>query len=157
MSLTQSAYYDEGFIFTGSYPGIETPVFDFTLNQMDLLRFYNTGSGWSINSEYRVSSVQPYIDSTGSYYSITIDRDLNLSDTSGSSYPAKICKYIILKRLPDETNVILNYNLGTPITQDGILFPQYIDPIVRDNSGNVIKSLRQQNLLNPDTNTLIFQ
>jgi hypothetical protein len=157
MSLTQSAYYDEGFIFTGSYPGIETPVFDFTLNQMDLLRFYNTGSGWSINSEYRVSSVQPYIDSTGSYYSITIDRDLNLSDTSGSSYPAKICKYIILKRLPDETNVILNYNLGTPITQDGILFPQYIDPIVRDNSGNVIKSLRQQNLINPDTNTLIFQ
>jgi hypothetical protein len=157
MSLTQSAYYDAGFLFSGSYPGIDTPVFDFTLNQMDLLRFYNTGSGWSINSEYRVLSVQPYIDSTGSYYSITIDRDLNLSDTSGSSYPAKICKYIILKRLPDETNVILNYNLGTPITQDGVLFPQYIDPVVRDNSGNVIKSLRQQNLLDPNTNTLIFQ
>ena len=157
VSLTQSLYYGEGFLFSGSYPGIDTPVFDFTLNQMDLLRFYNTGSGWSTESEYRVVSVYPYIDSTGSYYNITIDRDLNLSDTSGSSYPAKICKYIVLKRLPDETNIILNYDLKQAITQDGILFPQYIDETVRDNSGNVIKALKQQNLIDPETNTLIFQ
>ena len=124
---------------------------------MDLLRLYNTGSGWSMESEYRVASIYPYIDSTGSYYNITLDRDLNLSDTSGSSYPSKICKYIVLKRLPDETNVILNYDLGQPITQDGILLPQYIDQSVRDNSGNVVKSLKQQNLLDTDTNTLIFQ
>ena len=158
MSLTQSLYYQEGFLFSGSYPGIDTPVFDFNLNQMDLLRFFNTGSGWSTESEYRVASIYPYVDSTGSYYNITLDRDLNLSDTSGSnSYPAKICKYIVLKRLPDETNVILNYNLKTPITQDGILFPQYIDEKVRDNSGNIVKSLKQQNLLDQDTNTIIFQ
>jgi hypothetical protein len=148
ISLTQSLYYNEGFIFNGNYQGIDTPVFDFNLNQMDLLRFYNSGSGWSTKSEYRVVSVYPYIDSTGSYYNITIDRDLNLSDTSGSvSYPAKICKYIVLKRLPDETNVILNYDLAQPITQDGLLRPQYIDETVRDNSGNVVKSLKQQNLI----------
>lgn len=147
ISLTQSLYYNEGFLFSGSYPGIETPVFDFNLDQMDLLRFYNTGSEWSTESEYRVSSIYPYIDSTGSYYNITLDRDLNLSDTSGSSYPAKICKYIVLKRLPDETNIILNYDLRQPITQDGLLFPQYIDEVVRDNSGNVVKSLKQQNLI----------
>ena len=157
ISLTQSLYYNEGFLFSGSYSGIETPVFDFNLGQMDLLRLYNTGSGWSMESEYRVASIYPYIDSTGSYYNITLDRDLNLSDTSGSSYPSKICKYIVLKRLPDETNVILNYDLGQPITQDGILLPQYIDQSVRDNSGNVVKSLKQQNLLDTDTNTLIFQ
>jgi hypothetical protein len=148
ISLTQSLYYNEGFIFNGAYPGIDTPVFDFNLNQMDLVRFFNTGSGWSTKSEYRVVSVYPYIDSTGSYYNITIDRDLNLSDTSGSvSYPAKICKYIVLKRLPDETNIILNYDLAQPITQDGLLIPQYIDETVRDNSGNVVKSLKQQNLI----------
>ena len=148
ISLTQSLYYNQGFLFSGSYPGIETPVFDFSLNQMDLLRFYNTSSQWSTESEYRVASVYPYIDSTGSYYNITLDRDLNLSDTSGStSYPAKICKYIVLKRLPDETNIILNYDLKQHITQDGLLFPQYIDKNVQDNSGNVVKALKQQNLI----------
>jgi hypothetical protein len=156
LSLTQSAYYNN-FVQTGSYPGIDVPVFPLEINQMDLIRLYNTASGFGVSSEYRVNSVYPLEDSTGSFWVFTLDRDLDPADTTSGSIPGPICKYMILKRLPDETNVILNYNLGIPITQDGILFPQYIDPEVRDNSGNVIKSLKQQNLIDPDTNTLIFQ
>jgi hypothetical protein len=156
LSLTQSAYYNN-FIQTGSYPGIDVPVFPLFINQMDLIRLHNTASGFGVSSEYRVSNVYPLEDSTGSFLAFTLDRDLDPADTTSGSIPGPICKYMILKRLPDETNVILNYNLGIPIPQDGILFPQYIDPSVRDNSGNVIKALKQQNLIDPDTNTLIFQ
>jgi hypothetical protein len=156
LSLTQSAYYNN-FIQTGSYPGIDTPVFPLELNKMDLIRLYNTSSGFSISSEYRVNSVYPLEDSTGSFWVFSIDRDLDPADTEYVEIPGKICRYIALKRLPDETNVILNYDLKIPITQDGILFPLYIDEDVRDASGNVIKSLKQQNLIDPDTNTLIFQ
>jgi hypothetical protein len=53
---------------------------------------------------------------------------------------------------------MLRYNpKDSTIVENGILFPQYIDPPVRDNSGNVIKALKQQNLIDPDTNTIIFQ
>lgn len=156
LSITQSAYYNN-FIQTGSSPGIESPVFPFSLDQMDLIKLYNTSSGFSISSEYRVDSVYPLEDSTGSFWVFTINRDLDPADTTFGTIPGPICRYIALKRLPDETNIILNYDLGTPITQDGIVFPQYIDPVVRDNSGNVIKSLRQQNLITPDANTVIFQ
>jgi hypothetical protein len=160
LSLIQSniEYYNN-FIFNGYTDAIDKPVFAFYLEQMDLIRLQNSSSEWPINSEYRVNSTSTYTDSTGSYILVNLDRDINLSDTSGSStsFPAKICNYIVLKRILDETNVILNYDLGTTIFQDGILFPEYIDSKVKDNSGNTVKSLKQQNLITSDTNTLIFE
>ena len=146
ISLTQSAYYNN-FVQTGSFPGIDTPVFPFNLNQMDLIRLYNTASGFSMDSEYRVDQVFPLEDITGSFWAFTLASDLNPADTTSGSIPGPICRYMALKRLPDETNVILNYDLKQPITQDGLLFPQYIDKTVQDNSGNVVKALKQQNLI----------
>ena len=52
------------------------------------------------------------------------------------------------KHVPDETNVMLRYNpKDQSIVENGLLFPEYIDPIVRDNAGNVVKALKQQNLI----------
>jgi hypothetical protein len=146
LSATQSANYGN-ITLNASASGMDTPVFPLELNQMDLIRLYNVSSSWSPSSEYRVDSVYQDVSASINYYWITLDRDLNPADVSGSVIPGRICKYIILKRLPDETNIILNYDLGTVITQDGTIFPQYIDPVVRDNSGNVVKALKQQNLI----------
>lgn len=158
LSISQSnAQYYNNFILQNTYSGIDTPVFPFKLDQMDMIRLYNSGSEWSTESEYRVNYVENYSDSTGSYIKVTLDRDLNLADTSGSGYPSKICKYIVLKRLPDETNVILNYDLQTSITQDGILFPQYVDEKVKNESGNIVKSLAAQNLISINGNTVIYE
>jgi hypothetical protein len=96
-----------------------------------------------------VKSVDQFNDTTGSFYIINLDRQLNPADVSGSSIPGPINKYIALKRLPDETNVILNYDLQQSITQDGLLFPQYIDAKVKENSGNTVKALKSQNLIAP--------
>jgi hypothetical protein len=65
-----------------------------------------------------------------------------------SGAPFRTCRYVIWKHVPDETNVMLKYNPKSPtLVENGLLLPQYIDPVVRDNSGNVIKALKQQNLI----------
>lgn len=147
MSTTQSIWYNN-IIFNGSYDGIDTPIFNVFVSQMDMIRLYNNPSQWVQESEYRINYMYQLSDSTGSFWVMNLDRDLNPADTE-TGIPGKIKKYMLLKRLPDETNVILNYKLESPITEDGILFPQYIDEKLKDDSGNIIKALRSQNFLPP--------
>jgi len=156
ISATQSLFYN-GFIESSTTPGIDTPVKVFSLNQMDLIRLKNNNSSWgSYNeSEYRVVEVSGpdyYTDITGAtpgnipFYKFTLDRTLNTGDTN-SGVPGYISNYIVLKRSPDETNLILAFSGSSNIVNDGLIFPQYIDPVVRENSGNVVKALKQQNLI----------
>ena len=158
LSATQSLYYG-GFTFSSPYPGIETPISLFSLNQMDLIRLYNLTSSWGNynQSEYRVKSVSygttdptftfP-IESTSSYYCfVTLDRNINPNETVSNTIPGYISRYIVLKRSPDETNLIFAFSGSSNIINDGLVFPKYIDQAVRDNSGNVVKSLKQQNLI----------
>lgn len=116
--------------------------------------------GWTEKSEYTIKSVR----TSGSVSSLTssvllveLSEPVNLAlFTSGSGTPTesftktpyRSCRYIVWKHVPDETNVILSYNPTSPtLVENGLLFPQYIDTQVRDNAGNVIKALKQQNLI----------
>jgi hypothetical protein len=175
MSATQSLYYGE-FIQTGSISGLDTPVFPFQLAQGDMIRFYDTLIGWSQNSEYRVVDVQASLQASGSngilYKYFTLDRPLNITNTDSGAFPSYISKYIVLKHIPDETNVIANFNFPTLNTQQsflinvgsqtyvnqnnaassignqyGLLIPQYLSQSVADNAGNIVKALRAQNLI----------
>jgi hypothetical protein len=160
LSLTQSFNYGN-FIFSASINestgGMDLPVFSLSGSQMDLIRLYNQTGQWTNKSEYRIKSVYSLTDVTGSFIVVDLDRNLDPGDTDSGTIPGKISKYMLLKRLPDETNVILNYDLTTAITQDGLLFPQYIEDNVKDNSGNVVKALKQQNLIQTNQNQIIFQ
>jgi hypothetical protein len=150
LSLTQSFWYSNGgFIQSGSYPGMETPVFPVQISQGDMLKLYNTASGWVREEEYFITDSFPAVDVTGSFIYMKTDRPINPSCVFGGTYPGRIKKYIINKHVPDETNVILEYSPKANITQDGLLFPQYIDKDVKDDSGNIVKALRAQNTLPP--------
>jgi len=158
ISATQSLYYG-GFTFSSASSGLETPTSNFSLSQMDLVRLYNLTSSWgSYNqSEYRVKSLyygttDQYstfpIESTSSYYYfVCLDRNINPNETATNTIPGYISRYIVLKRSPDETNLIFAFSGSSNITDDGLVFPQYINPIARENSGNVVKALKQQNLI----------
>jgi hypothetical protein len=156
LSATQSLYYG-GFIFSSASAGLETPVSNFSLSQMDLIRLYNLTSSWgSYNqSEYRVKNVYygtqdpwgTFPAETNSYYFVTLDRNINPNETAANTVPGYISRYVVLKRSPDETNLIFAFSGSSNITDDGLVFPQYIDPIARENSGNVVKALKQQNLI----------
>lgn len=136
-------------------------ILPFTLQTGDRISFYNTSSlGWDELFEYTIKSVRQsgsINNKTGSVLLAQLDTPVNLAlFTSGSSVPTesitgaqfKACRYIVWKHVPDETNVMLRYNpKDQSLIENGILFPQYIDPIVRDNAGNVVKALKQQNLI----------
>ena len=161
LGLWGEHFYYNSFIFSASINestgGMDLPVFSLSGSQMDLIRLFNQTGQWTNKSEYRIKSVYSLTDSTGSFIAVDLDRNLDPGDTDTGTIPSKISKYMLLKRLPDETNVILNYDLTTAITQDGLLFPQFIEDNVKDNSGNVVKALKQQNLIQTNQNQIIFQ
>jgi hypothetical protein len=144
----------------------------------DLVRFYNTTSSipteWSRDDEFVVKSIN-LISPTGSGFltaSMVLDRPLNVANVDSNSFPSYISKYIILKHLPDETNIIANFYLPSVNTQKsdlitvgnsvytnkssvvnsvgnqfGLIFPQYMSGSVKEEAGNAIKSLKSQNLI----------
>ena len=153
LSATQSLYYNQ-FIELNTAAGLETPISNFSLRQMDLVRLYNSASGWGNynESEYRVNNtyaqVSSSLSSSVNFWYFTLDRDLNPKDTDAPyTIPGYITNYIALKRSPDETNLILAFSGSSNITDDGLIFPKYIDPVARENSGNIVKALKQQNLI----------
>lgn len=138
----------------------------FVLEKGDRISLYNTQAlGWDERFEYVIqdsafvtsSSSSP----TGSRLIVTIEGQIDaalLASGSGipidqvTRTPYRACRYIVWKHVPDETNVMLRYNpKDSKIVEEGLLFPQYISPSVKLNSGNTIKALRAQNLLPPES------
>jgi hypothetical protein len=172
-----SYYYNSnGITFNSiSDPGYTASLLDrvvlpFTINQGDRISLYDSSSmiGWSEKSEYVVKSA--YITGsgvTGSRLLVQLSTPVNLALlNSGGSIPIdsvtkapyRTCRYIVWKHVPDETNVMLRYDpKDSSLIENGLLFPQYIDEKVKENSGNTVKALKSQNLIQGDTNTLIFQ
>jgi hypothetical protein len=149
LTATQSAYYGV-FTYGGntSSLGIDTPVFPFVLNYGDMVRFYNVSSStFGAQDEYRVVSTYQAAVGGTNYYYINLDRGLSPNNVDSGSFPSYISKYMALKKIPDETNLIINFSSSANIVQDGLIFPQYLNPVVKGNSGNLIKALKQQNLI----------
>lgn len=177
LSATQAQYYQK-FIQDQSSSFMDTCIFPLDIKPGDMIRFFNytssTDTAWSREDEYTVKSVN-LLFPTGSGYltaSIELDRPLNAANVDSNSFPSDISRYIVLKHLPDETNIIANFFLPSQNTQRsdlitvgnsvytnkstvlnsvgnqfGLIFPQYISGSIKDNAGNVIKSLKSQNLI----------
>ena len=158
-TVSKAVYSNIEIIFSGSSdPGkagtnIEDVVIPFSLGPGDGIHFYTASIGWSEKEEYRV--VTTYFsgsDVNRRLYAV-VDRPVNrnvLHDpgVTGFDELAKLCRFIVAKHLPDETNLILRYNPIKPeFVEEGIVYPQYILKEVRDKAGNVIKSLKSQGLI----------
>jgi len=152
LSPAQSQYYGSltfgGPFITSSF---ETPVFPLSLEKGDMLRFFNSSSRtFGREDEFRVVSAYQEQEAGVTYYYVTLDRGLSLNNIDNPSitgFPSFVSNYIALKHIPDETNLILNYTSSANILQDGLIFPQFINPLVKRNSGNLVKALKQQNLI----------
>lgn len=127
----------------------------FTLAPGDAIHFYSSSLGWSEQEEYRVVTTF-YSGSVGSNttnqrFFAVLDRSINrniLTTQPTSTVDGTVCKFIIAKHIPDETNLILRYNPINPaLVENGVVYPQYIQEAVRKNAGNVIKSLKSQGLI----------
>jgi hypothetical protein len=139
---------------------LERVVTPFSLSKGDMITLfdYSSSLGWNENFEYRINEVNILGEGTSSVILASVYPNLNsslLSPTSsveiisGSIYAdSKVCRYIIFKHVPDETNVILRYDpKDSTIVEEGVLYPQYLYSDIKKNAGNIIKSLAAQNLV----------
>jgi hypothetical protein len=66
-------------------------------------------------------------------------------NTSGSN--AHIMNFIMLSKIPDETNIIIIADKREGQTSSGILFTEDVSKTLKDEAGNIIKNLKSQNLI----------
>jgi hypothetical protein len=129
----------------------------------DLIKFWNNDSSkypYSSDFEREILKVIPPQDhpgsgssGTGSYENRLVIEVLgdNIPNVScqGSTIDniGKILNFIILSKMSDETNIIIDYGRNFGETSPGILYTEDINPTLKQNSGNIIKGLKSQNLI----------
>lgn len=129
----------------------------------DLIKFWNNDSSkypYSSDFEREILKVIPPqgppgsgSSGTGSYENRLVIEVLgdNIPNVScqGSTIDniGKILNFIILSKIPDETNIIIDYGRNFGETSPGILYTEDINPTLKQNSGNIIKGLKSQNLI----------
>ena len=55
--------------------------------------------------------------------------------------------FVILKKTPDETNIVLDFPKQPGKTSSGIVLPADIPQSLQDRAGNIVKELKSQNLI----------
>jgi hypothetical protein len=136
---------------------LERVVLPLSFNIGDKLSLTTSSLGWDEKYEYTVKTVSLTGSGQNVSYLLEVDPLVNLALLTSSLTPdpitgadLKSCRYILWKHVPDETNIMLRFNpRDSSIVEEGLVFPQYISQTVKENSGNIVKSLRAQNSLPP--------
>jgi len=134
----------------------------------DLVRFFNHDNDkfpFSPTFEREITSIYPPTqiigtgsNGTGSYEGrlvFEVSNDLtnfDIPNQSSKNNPSgstigQILNFIILSKLSDETNIVINHEKNPGQTSSGILLPENIDEVLKDEAGNIIKRLKSQNLI----------
>ena len=131
----------------------------------DLIRFYNhEADKYPFTSDFereiiKIIPPQGPIGSgsfgTGSYANRLVIEVLgddipNISCINKNSLPGeigKILNFIIMSKVPDETNVIIIGEKNNGQTSGGIVLPENINNNLKEEAGNIVKNLKSQNLI----------
>jgi hypothetical protein len=143
----------------GPWPAskLEKVVLPLSFNIGDRISLTTSSLGWDEKYEYTVKTVSLTGSGNNLSYLLEMDPLVNLALLTSSlsidpitGANVRSCRYIYWKHVADETNIMLRYNpKDSSIIEEGLLFPQYISTTVKEDSGNIIKSLRAQNSLPP--------
>lgn len=128
--------------------GLYSPIsFPFTVQVGDIIRL---SSYFTYNPTYYfVTAVQPPI--TGSDGTVFSDLIITVDKSVGASPVAISSDFVIFRRLPDETSVILNFNKAPGATSQALLIPFDLDTNVKANVANIASKLATS--LNSSVNT----
>ena len=139
----------------------------------DLIRFYNSDNNkfpFSPIFEREIINIHPPTqfpgtgsNGNGSYAGRLVFEVSELEDlliSTPSDIPSQACannpsgstighilNFIILSKIPDETNVVLITDKRPGQTSPGILLPEFLDKQTKEDAGNIVKRLKSQNLL----------
>lgn len=145
------SYTSDGFLFggDGSSPSYDAN-YPFVVNPGDLIRLYSTASsnnGFSILEEYEIAQVFPPTNTYPSL-SFSLNRNINLGtiDYLGgtNSTTGSITHYIINRKIPDETNIVIDFQKQGGQTAAGIVKNVNLDDDVNNNIANVVSELKSK-------------
>lgn len=150
--VISGSYTSEGFYFNGLDGG--TPTYDeaeypFILNPGDLIRLYNLSSsaeGFSPLEEYEITSIHTPINTNDSM-SITLNRNIDLGTIKEfpvNNLTGSIKRYIISRKIPDETNIVIDYQKRFGQTSAGIAKNINIAPDVDSKMANIVSDLKSK-------------
>ena len=155
--IQTSSIYESG----SDYYGIIDESFE--IEEGDLFRFVDksggeagTGSGeFPIEFERQVKRVNVIPrDEVSNTRRLTIEFNEDIParacedfDPTDPEAAKQIKRFIILKKVNDETNIVLNFEKQPGQTSTGIIFPADLPSSLQDKAGNIVKELKAQNLI----------
>jgi hypothetical protein len=131
----------------------------------DLIKFYNhENEKYVYDSEFEreiINIIPPQGDpgsgssGTGSYdnrlvFEVLGENIPNAACINKNQLPGqigRILNFILLSKIPDETNIVINYKKNPGVTSAGILYTEDINLQLKKEAGNIIKGLKSQNLI----------
>ena len=152
MNSGSGAYVSDGFYFAGNdgaAPTYNEADYPFSLNPGDLIRLYSTASaatGFSVLEEYEISSII-LPTSTQPSLSLALHRNINLNTIqsfSANNLTGSISKYIISRRIPDETNIVIDYQKRSGQTSSGIAKNTNLAADVDAKLANLVSDLKNK-------------
>jgi len=136
----------------------------FSIQEGDLFRFVDvnagepgTGSGvFPKEFERQVKRVNVILRdevTNTNRLAIEFDKDIPAracEDFPGATLPEdarQIKRFVILKKVQDETNIVLDFAKQPGRTSSGIVLPADIPKALQEKAGNIVKELKSQNLI----------
>jgi len=146
------AYISDGFYFAGNdgaSPTFNEADYPFILSPGDLVRLYSTLSsavGFSVLEEYEISNIiLPTL--TQPSLSIALHKNINLNTIqsfSANNLTGSISKYIFSRKIPDETNIVIDYQKRSGQTSSGIVKNINLAPNVDAKLANIVSDLKSK-------------
>jgi len=136
----------------------------FSIQKGDLFRFVDVGAGEpgtgsgifpkEFERQVKRVNVIPRDEVTNTNrLAIEFDKDIPAracEDFPGATLPEdakQIKRFVILKKVQDETNIVLDFAKQPGRTSSGIVLPADIPKSLQDKAGNIVKELKSQNLI----------
>jgi hypothetical protein len=152
------SYWYGNFIQTSSvqdgYPVVDE---EFVIEKGDLFRFYDSASeDFPKEFERQVKNVNTvFRDEVTNTRRLTIEFNRDIPARACSDFGSvpspedatEIKRFVILKKVPDETNIVLDFAKQPGQTSTGIVLPADIPKTLQERAGNIVKELKSQNLI----------
>lgn len=140
----------------GTYESIEQ---EFLIQPGDMVRFYDvTTNTFPRVFEREVKSIfVPRTDEVvrlGRRILVELNTDIPSNACEEAIVPGTtlenaklISRFIVLRKDPDETNIVIDHAKQPGLTSAGIIIPEFIPQELRDQAGDIVKALKAQNLI----------
>ena len=139
-SAAMSQYY-AGFYFSGSLSSGSQVDYRFEINKGDLIRF---ASGSSFISQLEYEIIDVFAPNTGSAVAaFRISSEVNNVATESLSLNT-IDKYAFARKIPDETNIVIEHKKNTGSTSAGIAKNTNLSENVDEKIANIVSDLKNK-------------